>query len=1039
MFSGFGSQTTTTTQPAATTSSPFSFGGSTATTTPSLFGGQQQTQSTLGAAKPFGTLTGSTSTTAGFGGFGSPSTTTTGTTGGLFGNNNTQQAAKPFGTLTGSTSTTTGFGGFGSPASTTTTTGGGLFGNTGGFGSGTTQQPGTTTATGSPFSSGLTGGLGTSAFGTSTTTGGTGLFGSTTTQPAQNTGGSIFGQTTQQTTTTGFGGLGTGLGASTGFGSTTGQQGLGQGTLGLGQTGTTGGLGGGLFGSSTGTTQQSTFGSGLGLGGTSGTGLGSTLSGGTMFGGAFGQGNSSFGSGLGGNLQQQQQQQQAQSAAQAQDQFAQHQLLALSNSPYGNQSLLRHNLQSEQAKRDILKPISPMAQNQYLNELTSPSKITSIIPASVSAMDLKGSLSQTLKITPKALSTISMSKKTDLFENLEGEEEVPCFYPRKNIKKLLFKPNSSINSRPSSANSSVNGDTKVDFMKKPASNYLDDTTNRLSNTTYQIPQMTNDFSNVSEDGNAADNQSENSVTGGQNGGGQPPHPANIQLDRPGYFTIPPLQDLVPDQKGDCFAENFAIGRVDYGCITFPGLTNLANLNLDEVVHIRRKEVHVYPDETKKPPVGQGLNKTAEITLHRIWPTEKQTKMPITDPKKVMAMGYGKKIERSTIQMDAQFIDYDPVTGSWTFKVKHFSKYGLHDSDEEDEFEIQSGKAALTPKPPLKSINLSLMANENDNNSVDLFEKEMLARQMKLIEARRLELAQRKSLGGTNAFNNQQWELINEYVPSETGKQDGNQLKLAESSDDTNLIDDDDADRQSSYSAQNQFRRTEMDDGGFCVEEDKENRLYPNLGDLKKTGKQFATNGRATGVHRDSAVNKLYPTLPEYDNDDHKDTLRLPSSMDQDRPSSSEPITLDDMPFISKTNKFRMTFFNDDNEEDQDTKDILNIDQDAQLKMPTLIQRATGSSLLKRGLGGPGLSLLGSSNFGDEVNVKHEPTLSMDRFHGKPKATKLAQPQQVPVATILSIADVQQKIGNFFDSVDERATLIHYCMQLLTDSILTDFI
>lgn len=152
------------------------------------------------------------------------------------------------------------------------------------------------------------------------------------------------------------------------------------------------------------------------------------------------------------------------------------------------------------------------------------------------------------------------------------------------------------------------------------------------------------------------------------------HPAGIVLERPGYFTIPSMQDLAAmyDPKtGECLVENFSIGRVDYGCITFPGLTNVVGMNLDELVHIRRKEVHVYPDDTRKPPVGQGLNKPAEITLHRIWPIDKHTKMPITDPNRVIDMGYNKKIERATIEMGATFIDYDPVTGSWTFKVAFY--------------------------------------------------------------------------------------------------------------------------------------------------------------------------------------------------------------------------------------------------------------------------------------------------------------------------------------------------------------------------------
>jgi nuclear pore complex protein Nup98-Nup96 len=167
--------------------------------------------------------------------------------------------------------------------------------------------------------------------------------------------------------------------------------------------------------------------------------------------------------------------------------------------------------------------------------------------------------------------------------------------------------------------------------------------------------------------------------------GQDSHPTGIVLRRVGYYTIPSLDDLIyhMSDDGSCVVDNFTVGREGYGNVFFPDSFDVADLNLDEIVHFRYREIMLYPDDERKPPVGCGLNRRAQVTLDRVWPMDKRTHNPITDPERLNQMDYDRKLRRVCAKLQTRFLEYRPETGSWVFKVRHFSRYGLSDSDEED--------------------------------------------------------------------------------------------------------------------------------------------------------------------------------------------------------------------------------------------------------------------------------------------------------------------------------------------------------------------
>lgn len=90
-------------------------------------------------------------------------------------------------------------------------------------------------------------------------------------------------------------------------------------------------------------------------------------------------------------------------------------------------------------------------------------------------------------------------------------------------------------------------------------------------------------------------------------------------------------------------------------------------------------------------------------MDRVWPNDKTTKQPITNPDRIAATNFVVKLQRACAKLNTQFVDYRPDTGSWVFNVEHFSKYALVDSDDEDDENIveRNIEPKTLPKPTLQ--------------------------------------------------------------------------------------------------------------------------------------------------------------------------------------------------------------------------------------------------------------------------------------------------------------------------------------------------
>ncbi|CAB3402802.1 unnamed protein product [Caenorhabditis bovis] len=728
--------------------------GSGTTTGGGLFGGASTTTQSgglFGSNTPQKSLFGSTNTASPFGSGNNNAGSS------IFGNTSNQQS----GSLFGSKPATGGL--FGSNTGTSTfgqtNTGGSLFGNTqqqsGGSLFGNNSQP--QQQTGSLF--GNTSNTGTSLFGGQPQQSGFSFGGSGTTfgQPAaSNAGTSLFGNTnTQAAGTSLFGskpatsGFGFGITATTTTNNAFGQP-AASGSL-FGSTAT---KPGGLFGNTnTGTTGTSLFGSQPAA--NTGTGL---------FGSTTQPANSIGGFGLGAQQQVAVAQPQVAPVPvigvtadvlqmQANMKSLQSQLTA---APYGDSPLLKYNASLNEgetgdaasAKRQIrflaakkagsdvkekssfisnsiskvMGDLSPAVNNKKSSDVTNDLNYTSKEAPPTLGRGLRTSATNNTSIIGNTslndTSVVNRTLDTALEASLNGSSNrlgVRGSVRKSNLKQLDLSVLSDASKYTLNVAAEANDPDALPLLQNSANNEpsvetpqnhpIRNVIERQQDRDRQPPALNLDETSdeTSMNRSAITTSATSVVTAQTSLSDNDKSICGVRLTKSDYFTIPSIAEMRSLVKDGVVVieDGLTIGRSSYGSVFWPGRIELKDVVLDEIVIFRHKEVTVYPNEDEKPEEGQGLNKPAEVTLERVWYTDKKTKKEIRDVVELAERGWREHLERQTIRMGASFKDYRPETGSWVFRVEHFSKYGLADDDDEP-----MDVAPPSENQPLQPINMN---------------------------------------------------------------------------------------------------------------------------------------------------------------------------------------------------------------------------------------------------------------------------------------------------------------------------------------------
>lgn len=177
-------------------------------------------------------------------------------------------------------------------------------------------------------------------------------------------------------------------------------------------------------------------------------------------------------------------------------------------------------------------------------------------------------------------------------------------------------------------------------------------------------------------------------------------PSAGRSNSPQYIMDPSFDELMDMSESELSRlQGFSISMPGIGKVKFLEPVNLLQASPTgtkegireipgTIVVLRHKMIEVYPGETDKDPVGMGVNVPAEVQLERCWAIDKATGKVIEDESDPRFDRHFRKLQSVE---GTKMLGFLPKTGSWKFRVEHFSRYGLDDDDDDayDGQDVQS--------------------------------------------------------------------------------------------------------------------------------------------------------------------------------------------------------------------------------------------------------------------------------------------------------------------------------------------------------------